>query len=381
MPTIRERAKADGTRVFHVQVRMSGFPARTASFPTRRQAERWSKTVEAEMIEGKHFRSVEARRRTLAQAIDRYVEEELPKKRDARTRGIRLRWWKGKLGHLKLAEITPAILVEYRNRLTKETFARASPGSKGSALKAGEPATQHKRKPQTANRYLAYLSHVFTLARREWHWINHDPFDGVSKFAEGAARVRYLAEDERERLLTQTRNDAQLHALVMLALATAARAGELVNLHWSDIEVEEQPGPTPEAPPKQHARLLLRKTKNSQPRTVWVHGEALRLLQEHGKARRLDDDRVFVSIKGKLYDYSEPFGAACEAAGIKDFTFHGLRHSAATYLAREGATEQQLKAIGGWKSNIVSRYVHLAAEDARAVLEKMNNRILGTEKQ
>ncbi|HEY0339448.1 MAG TPA: hypothetical protein VGC34_01465, partial [Steroidobacteraceae bacterium] len=87
MPTIRERAKADGTRVFHVQVRMSGFPARTASFPTRRQAERWSKTVEAEMIEGKHFRSVEARRRSLAQAIDRYVEEELPKKRDARTRG------------------------------------------------------------------------------------------------------------------------------------------------------------------------------------------------------------------------------------------------------------------------------------------------------
>ncbi len=39
---------------------------------------------------------------------------------------------------------------------------------------------------------------------------------------------------------------------------------ELVNLHWSDIEVEEQPGPTPDAPPKQHARLLLRKTKNSQ---------------------------------------------------------------------------------------------------------------------
>ena len=91
MPTI---AKADGRRVFHVQVRMSGFPARTASFPTRRQAERWAKTVEAAMIEGKHFRSVEARRRTLGEAIDRYCEEELPKKRDARTRVIRLRWLK-----------------------------------------------------------------------------------------------------------------------------------------------------------------------------------------------------------------------------------------------------------------------------------------------
>ena len=53
------------------------------------------------------------------------------------------------------------------------------------------------------------------------------------------------------------------------------------------------------------------------------------------------------------------------------------RYSAATYLAREGATEQQLKAIGGWKSNAVSRSVHLAAEDVKAVLERMNAKILG----
>jgi hypothetical protein len=62
VPTIRERAGQ-----FHAQVRMSGFPTRTASFPTRRMAERWAKTVEADMIEGRHFRSVEARRRTLAE--------------------------------------------------------------------------------------------------------------------------------------------------------------------------------------------------------------------------------------------------------------------------------------------------------------------------
>jgi integrase len=86
---------------------------------------------------------------------------------------------------------------------------------------------------------------------------------------------------------------------------------------------------------------------------------------------------VFVSAKGKQYRYHEPFVAACEAAKVADFTFHGLRHSAATYLAREGATEQQLKAIGGWKSNVVSRYVHLAAQDAKDVVEKMNNKILG----
>ncbi len=48
-------------------------------------AERWAKTIEADMIEGRHFRGVEARRRTLAEAIDRYLAEELPKKRNGST--------------------------------------------------------------------------------------------------------------------------------------------------------------------------------------------------------------------------------------------------------------------------------------------------------
>jgi hypothetical protein len=78
MAAIREREKR-GKPVFHVQVRQAGFPARTASFPTRRMAERWAVTVEAEMIEGRHFRNVESRRRSLADAISRYIEEELPK--------------------------------------------------------------------------------------------------------------------------------------------------------------------------------------------------------------------------------------------------------------------------------------------------------------
>jgi integrase len=365
MPTIRERAKADGTRIFHVQVRMAGFPARTASVPTRRQAERWAKTIEADMIEGKHFRSAEARRRTVAEAIDRYVAEELPKKRAGDMHRHNLPWWKKNIGHLKLADVTPPILVECRGKLQHETFTRAKPESKRSLVK-GRQAQRFARKPSTVNRYLACLSHVLTVARKEWHWISHNPFDGVGKFKEGKGSVRFLSDEERERLLAETVKDPQLHTFTVLALSTASRAGELWNLKWSDVDLKD-------------GRLLLRETKNAEPRTAWVGGEALRLLAEHGKVRRLDDDRVFVSVTGKQYRYDKPFSAACEAAGVKEFTFHGLRHSSATYLAREGATEQQLKAIGGWKSNIVSRYVHLAAEDARAVVEKMNKKILGKE--
>src|SRR5262249_9607559 len=155
----------------------------------------------------------------------------------------------------------------------------------------------------------------------------------------------------------------QLQLVVTLALTTAARAGEIIDLTWADVDLKD-------------GRLLLRKTKNGQHRVVWVHGEALRLLREHAKNRRLNDERLFVSQKRKRYDYREPFQAACAAANVHAFHFHDLRHSAATYLAREGATEQQLKAIGGWKSGVASRYVHLAAADAKSVMQKMTDSVL-----
>jgi integrase len=388
MATIRERRKTTGGQtvaVFQVQVRMSGFPSRNETFPTKRLAERWAKTVEAEMIEGRHFRNVEARRRTLAEAIDRYCTDELGlpsgaaadpavvsahfraggtvKKRDARTRVIRLRWWREKLGHLKLADITPALLVEYRGKLSTETYRKAKPGAPGSTLKKGEAPREFKRTPTTVKAYLAYLQPVLSVARREWHWISHNPFDGVGMPAAGPGRVRVLSEAERKALLKQTVKDQQLHLLVVLALSTAARAGELLALTWSDVDLKD-------------GRLLLRVTKNSQPRIVWLHGEAKRLLEEHGRVRRIDG-RVFASVKGKSYRYDEAFETACTAAKIEGFVFHGLRHTAATLLAREGATQEQLKAIGGWKSGVVSRYVHLAAQDAKDVLEKMNEKILG----
>ena len=343
---------------------MSGFPARTASFPTRRQAERWAKTIEADMIEGKHFRNVEARRRTLAEAIDRYLEHEVPKLVDGRMHRQNLPWWREQIGRLKLAEITAALLTEQRDKLAAQTYTRAKPKSKRTTLKEGEAPRQFKRAPNTVNNYLRPLSSVFTAARREWHWVSHNPMEGVSLLPTGRGSVRFLSEEERERLLKETAKDATLHTFTLLALSTAARAGELWNLRWRDVELKD-------------GRLLLRLTKNSQPRTAWVHGEALRHLKEHGRVRRLDDDRVFVSKKGRRYRYHTPFSEACTAAKVEAFTFHGLRHSAATYLAREGATEQQLKAIGGWKSGVVSRYVHLAAQDAKDVLERMNEKILG----
>jgi hypothetical protein len=124
MPTIRERGGQ-----FHVQVRMTGFPARTGSFPTRRLAERWAITIEAEMIEGRHFRSA--------------------------------------------ADVTPSVIVDQLAKLAAEPYTRAKPGAKRSSLDAGETANEFKRKPATIDRYHAVGSHVSTVAHKDSHWIAH----------------------------------------------------------------------------------------------------------------------------------------------------------------------------------------------------------------
>lgn len=366
MATVRERVKANGIRVFHVQVRVKGFPTRTASLRTKRDAERWAKTVEAEMIEGRHFRNSDSRRRTMAEAIDRYFLEEVPKKRDGNMHKSILPWWRNKIGERKLADITPALLVELRSVLSCERYIRANPAAKRTALSKDERPTEYRRSNGTVNRYLAVLSHVFTVARKEWHWINNNPFEGVSKLKESKGRVRYLSEDERNRLLLETSNNPQLHCFVVIALSTACRAGDLLKLKWADVSLKE-------------GRLLFRDTKNTEARTAWLHGEANRLLKLHAKVRRIDSELVFTG-KGGQFEYKKLFRTACELAEVVNFRFHDLRHTAATELAKLGATEQQLRAIGGWKSGVVSRYVHLAANDSKYLLERMSNKLLGDRK-
>jgi integrase len=336
-------------------------------------AERWATTVEAEMIEGRHFRDAGARRRTVAEAIDRYMKEEVPRKRGGGgMHAACLPWWKEKIGGLRLSAVTPDILVDQRSKLAAEKYTRATPGSAKSLLKEGEQAREFTRSVSTVNRYMECMSHVFTVARKEWRWnLNGNPFSDIRKLREDNRRTRFLSEDERKRLLAEVAKDSQLHVLVTLALATAARAGELVRLTWADVDLREK-----------DARLHFRITKNAQPRTVWVCGDALKLFKAHHKRRDEGVDAVFpgrIDNEGNAgrYDYIKPFNEAVKAAGIESFRFHDLRHTAATYLAQNGATEQQLRAIGGWKSGVVSRYVHLAAEDAKEAMQALANKLDG----
>lgn len=102
----------------------------------------------------------------------------------------------------------------------------------------------------------------------------------------------------------------------------------------------------------QRSQIVIRDSKNGERRSVPLLGHARELLKERSKVRRIDTDLLF---PGEVHpqnpiDLRRPWTDALKAAEVKDFRWHDLRHSAASYLAMSGATPSQLAAVLGHKT-------------------------------
>jgi integrase len=350
MATIVSVRGKEGVR-YRVQVRLKGSRTESAYFKRKTDAKKWAGQIEAAIREGRYFPSREAAKHTVADLIDRYLQEVSSRKpRSMESREQHLRWWRERLGHLRLRDVTPAAIVEQRD-----------------ALLHGITRRGIERGPGTVNRYLGSLSHAFTIAVREWEWCDQNPCRRVARAQEPRGRVRFLSSEERERLLQASRESPNrlLYPLVLLAVSTGARRGELLGLRWNAVDFE-------------HRVIRLEHTKNGDRRALPIVGPALDALRELGQVRRIDSDLVFPSRRG-----AEPAGIqkawnkAVEQAKLKDFRFHDLRHTAASYLAMSGATPAEIAEVLGHRTlAMVRRYAHLSAEHVVGVVERMNAQFL-----
>ena len=118
MANIEKRISKEGKLSYRVKVRLKGFPAQQATFERLTDARRWAQQTEAAIREGRHFKTTEAKRRTLGELIDRYIKDILPTKpKNSKNRTLHLNWWKEELGKYSLAEISPALIAEKRDKL------------------------------------------------------------------------------------------------------------------------------------------------------------------------------------------------------------------------------------------------------------------------
>jgi len=351
MANIEKRINKDGEISYRVKVRLKGFPTQHATFKRLTDARRYAQQTESAIREGRHFKTTEAKRRTLGEMIDRYIKDVLPHKpKNAKNRKLQLYWWQTEIGKYSLADVTPALIAEHRDKLAQGITRRGK-----------------SRSPSTIVRYMAALSHVFTMAVKEWGWLDDTPMRKVTKPKEPRGRVRFLSDEERSRLLASCKESSSpyLYPITVLALSTGGRRMEVISLRWSDIDFARN-------------IITLHETKNGERRILPLAGHALELIKNLHQA---DPDCEFVfpgKNKKAPVDIRTPWENALKRAEITDFKFHDLRHCCASYLAMNGASLAEIAEILGHKTlQMVKRYAHLSDSHTSKVVASMNEKIFG----
>jgi integrase len=361
----RIKSPLTGTISYRAQVRVKGRPAKSETFPNRKEAENWATGLESAIRENRHHPHLAGGKKTFADAVDRYYKSVTNDATDTdkRTRQLHLDWFGEQFAGLTLAEITPDRVAEARDALAAEKFVRGKHERNDDGTIKAE-ATQYQRSGATINRYLATLSHMLNVAKKEWRLIDRNPVADIAKKKEGRGRTRFLSDAEREKLLEVCAASGwpQLHTLVVLAISTGARRGELITLKWGAVDLKG-------------GKAILEKTKNGEARTLPLVGkalEALRTMKLQGSAK---SEYVFPNpsgFPGYFEHFDHRWRDALTAAGLEGFRFHDLRHTTASYLAAQGASLLEIADTLGHKTlTMVKRYAHLTQSHKVSAIEKM----------
>lgn len=352
MATIRKK----GDYQWHVQIRRRGHPTQTKTFDTKGQAEQWAAIIESEMARGVFISRAEAERTTIGELIDRYLVEVTPFKREGRSEKALaeerrlLEVVKSEFGFIILASLQPKHVAAYRDKKQRE----------------GKAAS-------TINHALNMLSSVINVAVKEWGLnIPSNPVSMVKKPSAGKGRDRRLLEGEEALLLAGcelsgdmggkgTRNP-WIKPIVQIALETAMRQGEIVNLRWENVDLKKR-------------TAFLEKTKNGESRTVPLSSKAVDVLKNlprsiSGKVFPIDEEsakRTFIRVVRRA---REEYESSCLKNGtntdpdmLVNLHFHDLRHEATSRLADVFMPQELAKVTGHKTLQMIMRYYHPRAED------------------
>jgi integrase len=258
-----------------------------------------------------------------------------------------------------LAAISARYLTHQKARLTRSAYERTRGVMETElipffgAMKAGDirradvqryiTSRCGKVSPGSVAREVNVLKRFFSLCV-EWELIVLNPAAGVKVPRVPPGRVRYLQPGEFRALLAAC--PEWLRPVVALAVATGMRRGEMLNLRWLDVD-------------RSGERMLLPQTKNGDGRIVYMNRLASRVIDARFGENVKPTDRVFTQVTGA--QVSMAFRRAAKAAGIEDFRFHDLRHTAASWLRMRGEDIHTVAQLLGHKDlRMAARYQHLS---------------------
>ncbi|SPD48445.1 site-specific integrase [Cupriavidus neocaledonicus] len=371
MASFRKR----GELQWQARISRKGFPPQVKTFNTKADAEAWARQIESEIDRGVFVSRAAAENTTLSEVLTRYEREILPSKKGASPEISVLRIWQA-------TEISTRVMAAVRSvdvaKLRDEWLVN--------------------RKPATVLRRLAVLSHVFSIARKEWGMESlTNPVDLVRKPQPNNARTRRITsgdsapdvssadeegssrgarDGELERVMAAS-GSALLPSIICLAVETAMRRGEIVSLRWENVDLKRRiahlpttkNGSSRDVPLSTRAIAVLQARKDAEASSgddvtedsaadagqiFRIRGDAVTRAFERAvlRARKLYEDEC------KLADRARPDGKF-----LTDLRFHDLRHEATSRLASIFPMHELAKITGHKDPRMLMRYYHPNAEE------------------
>lgn len=346
MASYQKRTNNDGTKAVLAWVRIKPFKPTSKSFADMAAARTWADALEEELR--KQRGQGQARQDLTSLTIAGLTTEFL---KDPETVQLKyfadlsalLAWWVNKYGAEKVLGFGTLKLREARELLQKG------------------------RGPATVNRYLSAL-------RSAWNWGRAAGLIPQEKvwptrllLTEPRERVRFLTDAELVAVLNAAEKaSAFMHAAIVVSLGTGVRQGELLRLKWQDVDFDKK-------------TLMVLISKNARRRSVHLPQPAIDALERLKGDRVVGLNRIFLTEDGEHADkdyLSHRWRSVRASAGVKDFRWHDLRHSCASYLAQNGATLLEIGSVLGHSSpSITAKYAHLVAGAAVTGSDKLADKL------
>lgn len=313
---------------FQVRVRRKGVPTITRTFHKLADAKEWANLQERQADRGELGpERKELERITLADLVTRYRNEVVPTKKGAEIETIILNvFLRHRICKKRLSELTTADFANYRDERLRTITAK------------------------TLKRQLSPISNMFEVARIDWQIpLRQNPLSDLSLKVIDNKRQRRLRQDELCRLLEaakKTRNPL-IVPVILFALETTMRRGEILALRFRDIDLERH-------------SVTVRESKNGYSRIIPLSSAATAILtdaiEKMSDEDRRKNERLFpvTPIALRL-----AWDRLTKRAGIDDLNFHDLRHEAISRLFELGLTVPEVASVSGHRDmRMLFRYAH-----------------------
>ncbi|MGA4020395.1 tyrosine-type recombinase/integrase [Ralstonia pseudosolanacearum] len=335
-----------GPSGWRAQVYVSG-ERDSKTFRTKREAQAWASAREQELRD--RITKGEAHTRTVAEMLNRYADDVSTNKRGARPERLRIQ---------AFLRDFPALSAKTLATVKTPDIAAWRDARLSGKLPDGRQTRPNA--PATVLRDINWLRNAFLIARDEWHWIEHNPFTGLTMPSESAPRSRRVTPREVKLICRRLRyrtghapetKSQEVALAFLLGLRTAMRAGEILSLGRATLDVKRRVATV------QHKMQYLTK----RPREIPLSRHAMRLL------RPVADREHCFTISSKSLDTL--FRKARDQLLIEDLHFHDTRAEALTRLSRKVDVMTLAKISGHTDLRILQEvYYREAAEDIAARL-------------